>query len=305
MSIDGLLRELADTATPVKTARLSRLSSLDEGDQDRLRTAWPRLPIDRRRRMLEQLADLSEDNPELDFDAVFLTALTDDDGEVRRLGIEGLWEHEHRDLIPRLVELMERDPEPEVRAAAATALGRYVLLGEFGDLRPRDHVAVTDALRTVISDLSEHIDVRARALEAAGACSQPWVRDLIVSAFDNDDDRLRLAAVHAMGRNADSRWLPHLFEALDDSDARLRYEAAGSLGSIEDDEAVPRLASLVEDEDAEVQEAALRALGDIGGADAVAILKRFTQDEDDRLREVAEEALEQAQFGDDPLGLRA
>jgi HEAT repeat protein len=60
---------------------------------------------------------------------------------------------------------------------------------------------------------------------------------------------------------------------------------------------------LLDDEDREVQEAAIQALGEIGGREAVRLLRRRLADADERVRAAVEAALEQAEFGDDPLGL--
>jgi HEAT repeat protein len=304
MSIDSYLHELANTAAPLKSGRLINLSTLSDDERDRFAALWPTLPVERRRTVLERLAELAEDNPELDFDAVFLTALDDADAAVRRLAIEGLWERRERDVIPPLIRLMRSDPEPAVRAEAALALGRFVLMGEFGDLRPRDTVAVTDALRETVTDPAEFSLVRGRALEAVGASSQPWARDLIQDAYDSADERMVVSAIHAMGRSADAYWVPTLLDELHSADAEVRYEAAGALGEIEDEEALPHLAELIDDEDSEVRDAAIRAIGEIGGAEACDILRQYVDDPDEQLRSAAQAALEQAEFGDDPMGLR-
>lgn len=304
MSIDTYLDELADTARPLKIARLTRLSSLDDEERQQLAACWTRLPIERRRAVLQQITDLAEDNPELDFDAVFMNALDDADATTRRLAIEGLWEHEGRDIIPSFIRLLHTDADAGVRAAAATALGRFVLLGEFGDIGPRDAEMVTNALRAVITDRSESVAVRGHALESIGACSQPWVRRLIQESYDSGEEHLVLSAVQAMGRSADTHWVGTLIDELQSSNPHLRYEAAGALGQIEDEEAVPYLAELLDDEDAEVQEAAIRALGEIGGEEAISILRGRADDPDERVAESVREALDEAQFGDDPLGLR-
>ena len=304
MSINTYLNELADTGSPLKSGRLINLSGLDEEERAQLGRAWPSLSMARRREVLERLAAMAEDNPELDFDAVFMVALDDADATVRGFAIEGLWERQDRDVIPPLVRLVRDDPDPTVRSTAALALGRFVLLGEFGELRPRDTVTVTDALRAVITDPAELSIVRGRALEALGASSQPSTRDLIQDAYDSGDDRMVVSALHAMGRSADNYWLPTLLNELQSADAELRYEAAGALGEIEDEEAVAYLAELIDDEDTEVQEAAIQSLGRIGGDEARAALRERLTEEDARVRSAVEAALEHAEFGDDPLGIR-
>ena len=304
MGIETYLNELTDPAATLKSGRLSNLSGLDDDEREQFAAVWPLLPRQRRHAILEQLLDLAEDNPELDFDAVFLTALDDPDPALRRQSIDGLWERQDRALIAPLARLLREDPDTDVRAAAALALGRFILRGEFGELRPRDRAAVAAVLRAVASDAAEPAEVRARALEAIGACSESWVRELIQDAYDDGDDQIVVSALHAMGRSADSYWLPTLLDELQNLDPRVRYEAAGALGEIEDAEAVPSLVETLDDEDQEVQEAAMQALGQIGGQEARAALRERLQDPDERVRAAAQTALELADFDADPLSPR-
>ncbi len=304
MSIQRSLAQIADSDTPLRSASLTNLTGLTEEERHELAAIWPSVPVERRRLIIERLAALAEDNVELDFDAVFMEALRDTDAAVRIGAIRGLWEHTERDVIPTLIDLLRRDDNAAVRAEAALALGRFVMLGEFEEARPRDVEAVTGALRQSFADGAESLEVRARAVEALGASSQPWARDLIHDAYDSGDQRLMTAAVHAMGRSADVYWLPTVIDELQSDDVEMRYEAAGACGMIEDEEAVPALIELLEDEDAEVREQAIAALGEIGGEDAIEALRAQANSENERTREAAQQALEEAEFGDDPLGFR-
>ncbi len=302
MSIKRTLNEIADRDAPLRSGPLSSLTGLTEEEREELADLWPSVPLERRRQVITQLGTLAEDNVELDFDAVFIEALHDADGDVRIGGIRGLWEHTDRDVIPPLIDLMERDPLVLVRAEAALTLGRFVMLGEFEEARPRDVQAITDALRAVAADPAEAVEVRARAVESLGASSQPWARDVIHDAYDSDDPRLMTSAVHAMGRSADSYWLPTLLDELQSPDAEMRYEATAACGMIEDEEAVPYLAELLEDEDIEVREQVIAALGEIGGEEAIELLRGQMGSPEERIQEAARLALEEAEFGDDPLG---
>lgn len=304
MSIETYLQELADLGTPVKSSRLIALSGLTEEERSTLTRVWFGLPSERRRSILEQVGLLAEDTPELDFDAVFLTALRDPEPALRRLALDGLWEHEERELIGPLIDLLQTDSDLGVRGEAARSLGRFVLLGEFGDVRPSDATRVSEALRSVATEPQDPPWVRARALEALGAGSQPWVSELITEAYDSGDSDRALGAVQAMGRSADDRWVAILLTELGNTDPHFRYEAAVALGEIEDEEATAALLELVEDEDPEVQEAAIQALGRIGGDAVIEGLRRRLDDADERLQAAIQEALDDAVFGDDPLGLR-
>jgi len=305
MTIRSYLEQLSDRDTPLKSGPLARLTRLTADEREELAAVWPVMPVERRQQIIEQLISLAEDNVELDFDAVFLYTLRDADAAVRLGAIRGLWEYSERDLIPDLIEILRRDPIPAVRGEAALALGRWVLLGEFEEARPHDVETITTALRDVVTDPVESIEVRSRAVEAIGASSQPFVRDIIHDAYDSGDERMMAAAVHAMGRSGDTYWLPTVLEEMASEHTELRYEAAIAAGMIEDEEAVPPLIELIEREsDIEVVEQALSSLGEIGGDDAIIALRDYVRDsEDERVRTAAQEALDQAEFGDDPMGL--
>jgi HEAT repeat protein len=304
MSIEKSLTDIVDEHKPLRSTQLADLTALDESELREFARAWPRVPLERRLEILEQLSQLAEDNVEFDFDAVFTEALADPDAAVRIAAIRGLWEHTGRDLIPRLIALLHDDDNAAVRAEAALALGRWVMLGEFEEARPRDVETVTIALRRTATDPTEPPEVRGRAVESLGASSQPWARDLIHDAYDSGDPRLVTAAVHAMGRSADSYWLSTVIDELQSDDVELRYEAALASASIGDEDAVPYLVDALDDEDAEVREQVIMALGEIGGEAAIDALRERANSPDERTREAAIAALEQAEFGDDPLGLQ-
>jgi HEAT repeat protein len=253
---------------------------------------------------VHELIGLTEDNVELNFDAVFRVALCDPDVEVRHSGIRGLWECEDRDLIPTLVALLLADADEGVRAEAALALGRYALKAEFGEVGTSDASAVDDALRRAIADPGQATEVRARAVEAVGARSQPWATQIVEDAYRSGQHRLKVSALHAMGRNCDVRWLATLVLELKSDDAEMRYEAATACGCLGDESAVPHLVPLLEDDDTEAQEAAIQALGQIGGREAKQALEGGLAHSDGRVREAAMAALAEVDFEDDPLSFK-
>ena len=278
MNRQSLIEELLDPTREPKASRLAGLASLDPAEREELARALAETPAERRLRLAEELLELAEDNPTLDFEAVFRVLLNDDDARVRKLAIDGLWEDESRDLIEPLSRLLKDDPDPTVRQTAALSLGRFVVLNEFDAVRPRDAERVLSVLRAAINDFDQPPDVRGRAVEAIGASSAPWVVDIIENAYDDDEPRLQIGALNAMGRNADARWLPTLLAAMESDDPERRFEAALAAGQIGDDDAAPALNDLIDDEDAEVQEAAITALGQIGGDAVIELLEERLQE---------------------------
>jgi HEAT repeat protein len=291
MALQAYLEELADPSQPIRVSKLANLNQLTAEERAEFERAWPDFDVERRLQILTQLNDLAEDNVELDFNAVHLAGVSDPDPRVRAAALEGLWEYDDREFIPVLIDLLHGDEDLNVRAEAALSLGRYVVLGEFGNLRPSDLAVVEDSLTESINDNTESEEVRARALESIGASSESWVRDLIEDAYSSGSHRMQVSAIHAMGRSCDAEWLPDVIQHLQNDDPELRYEAATAAGMIGDEAAIPHLAFLVHDDDAEVQQMAIEALAEIGGPEARAILERLVTSGDERAEDAAREAL--------------
>jgi HEAT repeat protein len=303
-SFGDYLRELADTRQSLKVSGLVRLSAMNPDESSRFASVWLALDVQRRRAVARELLDLLEDNVEFDFDAVFLEGMEDEDAEVRLDSVRGLWEHDAPDVIVPLVRLAKEDPDAAVRAEGALALGRFVLLSETGRLRERHYRVVEQALREVISNPQEFDEVRARALEAVGARDDAWVRQAISEAYESGVRRMKVAAVHAMGRSAEPRWLPLLLRELGNEEPEVRYEAATALGSLGDESTVPHLVRTLTDADEEVRGASITALGEIGGREAKEALLELTREGSEAVREAALEALAEIDFEMDPLAFR-
>lgn len=304
MNFDEYLEELRSPSAGLKVSELQHLSNMTPEQAQQFEEAWPSLNVRRRRRIVQELTDLSEDNVDLNFDRVFFQGLEDEDAAVRLESVRGLWEHETPDLIEPLLSLLEHDRDATVRAEAALALGKFVLLSEFGRLRERYFREVEAGLRRVLSKEDEVEEVRARALEAIGTYNTAWVRQSIREAYESGVRRLKVSAVHAMGRSCEARWLPLLLHELNNEEAEVRYEAAIACGSLGDERAVVQLVKLVRDPDAEVREASVSALGEIGGTEAKNALLELADDPSSPMREAAAEALSQIAFEDDPLAFR-
>lgn len=301
MTLETLLPTLADPAKTPSAKELAALTSLDGENRDRFLDVWRTLSIQRRRDIVDRLADIVEDNIELDFDTVFMSGLVDDDVQVRSQSVKALWEYEYDDLVPVLLRLL-RDPEAIVRGEAALGLGRFLLRMEVLDRDDALAQQIEGALRARYHDEAELTDVRGRSLEALGVRGKDWVHDLIEEAYSSSERRLTISAIHAMGRNADTAWLPMIIEEMESEDAEMRFEAATAAGGIADEDAIPHLAELTADEDVEVQEAAISALGQIGGPSSRSVLHDVASEtSDERVLEAVTAALAEADFVEDPL----
>lgn len=301
MSLEQILRDLREAGDSPAASLLTVLSGLDDAKKKLVQQNWPEIMLQRRLELLQRLAELAEDNVEMNFDAVFSIGLTDRDPTVRQLAIKGLWENESQAMLDSLLDMVADDSAAGVRAEAAIALGRFALQAELGSLKEDSAERIENALHAVIEDEAEEVEVRGRALEAIGARSDAWVTDLIDQAFDSGDRRLRISAVHAMGRNCDPAWLPLLYGELESDDPEMRFEVAGAIGLIAEESSIPALLTLLDDSDAEVRAAAVSALGEIGGDTAKGALEDIAAGDDFALRNLALEALSEVEFTEDPF----
>ncbi len=294
--LDILLDELREKAEMPAQASLYHLSSLGAEDVARVREVWPGLPVELRRRLITCLVELAEADFEVDFGALFRLGLEDEDAQVRTAAVEGLWEDEDVRLVPLLVARLREDEAVAVRAAAAMSLGRFILLGELEKIRPGPHAMAYEALLTTCQTADEHVEVRRRALESLAYVDNETVAGLIRQAYAAPEEKMRVSAVFAMGRSADTRWARQVQQELFSPNPELRYEAARACGELQLSEAVRDLEELADDADHEVQEAALWALGQIGGDKAREILEYYCLAEDEATRSAAEAALDELEF---------
>jgi len=262
----------------------------------RVREVWPGVPVELRRHLVKRLGELAEADFELNFGAVFRLGVIDEDAEVRAAAINGLWEDEDVRLVPLLVRTLLEDEAPAVRAAAARSLGRFVLLGELQKIRPEPHTQAYEALLAACQDTTEAIEVQRRALESVAYAGTEAVEELIRKAHAGSKEKVRVSAIFAMGRSADTRWARHVRQELFSPNPELRYEAARACGELQISEAVSALEELADDADREVQEAALWALGQIGGEKAQQILERYCRVQDEATRAAAKAALDELDF---------
>jgi hypothetical protein len=281
------------------------LSGLVREELIELYRVWERLAPAYRRTVMRELVEMSEANFEMDYRAVGILGLNDPDPGVREAAVEVLWEDNSLELMSLLVQIAATDEVREVRAAAVSALGRFILMGELGDL-PEDevHPAQNIVVRLLTSD-DEDYSVRRRALEAISNCSHEIVPRAIQTAYEGENHAMRVSAIFAMGRSCDNRWDEIVLHEIENSDAEIRYEAARASGELEISEAVPGLARLALEDEREIQEVAIWSLGEIGGREAMRILtllaEKIEAEGDEALLEVVEDAIGTAALMSDDL----
>ena len=302
MSFEFFLESVSDPTGHMSAVDFYEISDLSAEELEQFAAAWEPLPIERQRTIAKTMVDLAEDNPELDFTAIYKLCLNGDDEPLLEIVMDGLWEHEDRSVIPGLVEVLRSDKGSQVRSAAASALGRFPLLAQEGKLLARDSEVIHDNLMQVLEDDEEPTDVRRRCMEALAPFNTMEINQLITLAYESLDPDFRASSIFAMGRTGEVGWLPILLQELQNEEPTIRYETANACGELGEGEAVPHLILLLEDDDSEVQLAGIGALGKIGGPLAKTVLTSLVKGGDASLEEAARMELQDLEFDDDPQG---
>ena len=294
-SFESLLENLADPEQPLRAALLYRLSDLAPVEMLALQAIWSEVPVERRRQLVSRLVETSEVSIDVDYREVARFTLQDDDPEVRRRSIEALWEDERPETMRALISHVEFDSDPDVRAEAAQALGRFVLAGEMGELPEQIANEAVDALLEILLHGDEHLEVHRRSLESIAYASRDEIASLIEEAMENVELKMRASAVFAMGRSADEQWTDAVLSALHSDEAEIVYEAARAAGELMLEDAVGDLIRLAAGDDTEIKMSAIWSLGEIGGHEARrALMELADSNADDPILDAIEDAMNMA-----------
>lgn len=262
---------------------------------------WDKVDPTRRIALVADLEPILDADTLLCFDDFALFALGDPEALVRSHAIRLLWESEDSHLIPNLSYLLQHDPSDEVRAAAASALGKFVYLGELGEI-PANLLKEIEELLLGVIQTSKRSEIQRKALEALGYSSRNEVTLLIHKAFKEKDTRWLSSALFAMGRSADRQWENQVLEMIDHYDEDVKTEAIRAAGELEVVNARETLIEKATDESEnwEVRAAAIWSLSQIGGEDARDALEDLLEkSSDEEEADIIEEALDNLSFTDD------
>ena len=264
--IGEVLEALKDNEHPFPAKLLRSFSDLSRKNLRELQLIWLDLKRERRIALLEDLETLAESDTLINFEDLNKMTLTDVDPAVRVISIRSLWDSEDAKLIPVFSEMMLDDPAEDVRAAAASALGKYVYLGEVDSIP--DNIHIPNVMNLIDVFTSEDLPmVRRRALESLGFSSHPKVPPLIQKAADSEDVLWLTSALYAMGRSADEQWAEMILKHLDSPDNEVLFEAIRAAGELQLDEAREPLLEKLEGEnnDPDLRYAIIWSLSQIGG----------------------------------------
>ena len=302
-TVEGLLSQLREDSVLPSAQELVVLSDLSLADMRRVREAWGTISDVSRLHVIQALVEESVANLHVQLGRLLRLALKDALPDIRILAIGGLWEDREADLVGPLIHILNNDPFETVRAAAAEALGAFVLAGELDELSPALAMRAEDALLAVLHAEMEPLTVQARALESIAFSGETGIRELIEDCYYSHAEEMRLAALRAMGRSADVRWRPTVQAELGSPETEMRAAAAQACGELEARDALEDLIELLSDEAKTVRLAAIFALGRVGGRRAKEMLNAMSGSEDPDEVKTAENALEESLFYGDAQGI--
>lgn len=297
---DIISRILQNNELP-SSAELAYFSELNDKELELFHVAWSESTEERRLEIISQLVRLCQTNFRLDFNAVFLFCLQDQDPEIRVQAINGLSEDENQHHIAPLVKTIKTDSSTEVRAVATIALGRFAVLAELGELSEGNAHQVYTTLHDIADNDAESVELKSLALEAISPLNLSRINELIENAYNSNDSKLKTSAIRAMGRNCSPYWLDVLTDEINNDDAGIRYEIARAFGEIAVDEAIPCLLKLMNDENFWVKETVVHALESIGSEKARQELVNLTKNPDPKIRRTARQAIKELDWDKDIL----
>lgn len=301
VSIQQVLTALLDDQNPFPPAYLRHFSDLEGKDLSALRSVWQQVSTIRRVNLLEDLEDLADADTLVDFEAIARLALTDPDPRARTVALRLLWEEEDPRLAKPFIEMMNQDADTNVRAAAASALGKLVYLGELEEIPEEVLHQVESALLNTAEGSDDDL-VRRRALEALGFSGRKEVPALIRRAYDSTDADWRSSALFAMGRSADTSWEPEVKRMLRSPKANVQLEAVRAAGELGLESTRRILLDLLEEEaqDSEIRAAVIWSLSQVGGEEVRDTLEELMEEsEDEEDLELLENALDNLTFTED------
>lgn len=301
-SLNDLIRALRTESGSVRgvvpSVIVYGLSDLTSEEQRAIEPVWDGLPAIAKHRVLRALNEASEAMFELNYRELAMLGLEDASSLVRATSIDLLWIDESAETMRKLMRLAEFDSDAAVRTRALEHLGRFILLGEYGDIAADLAEQAQRLTYGLYQDAAAPVEIRRRALEALANSSHPAVNDLISAAYADGNHELRVGAIFAMGRTCSTRWRDQLLDELESRDSESVYEAIRACGQIQLKEAARRIGEFTLSDDREIQMIAIWSLGEIGGRHAIEVLSSLEEStaDDNDMAAAIDEAMDTAGF---------
>ncbi|WP_036476607.1 phycobilisome degradation protein NblB [Myxosarcina sp. GI1] len=183
------------------------------------------------------LNQLRQIEPDVAFEMI-QPMITDKNTRVRYAAVSQLDTLGKNNLDTSLELLRDRlhnDPEPDVQAAAADAIGGLKLVEAFEDLANMYH------------QTSEWL-IQFSIIAALGELGDERGFELLEEALNSNNNLLQTAAIGSLGELGDTRAVALLIPFADNEDWQIRYRLVQALGRLGGEEAHVTIAKLSKDE---------------------------------------------------------
>ena len=280
-TIGDVISNLRDETAPINTAYLHTFSDISFDDLSQIKRIWGDLSIDRKVLLLQHLLVLMEADTLISCDDFSVFAMEDQDPRVKCQAISLLWENSDLKLVPAFIEMLVANPDVTVNAAAADALGKFVLLGELDEIPQETADTVRDALlkkyKTTGDDLTKQ-----KVVESLGYIANDEVTALIKKATKDPSKQWQLSALVAIAHSANDIWDKFVVEKLAEKDQDVQIEAIRAAGELEIASAKEPIIQILQESASDEEEhlQAILALSKIGGRDVRQILEELLETSD-------------------------
>lgn len=299
-SFHEVLAALQDHGKLFPAKYFPSFSDLSPEEINALSPVWSVVKEERKVSLLSDLENLAEADTLTNFDSIARFALSDPSGDVRVLAIRLLWECDSRDLIDRFIDMMRSDPDVQVKAAAASALGSFVYEGELEELPAKTLDRIVDVLLDTYQTTPDNL-VKRHALESLGFSSRDSVEKLIREMYRSVKVEEISSALFAMGRSADNRYDKNVIAHIHNPSTLIQLEAVRAAGELDIKSVREDLLDLLDDSglDEEVLYAVIWSLSQIGGPGVKDKFEEIMDSEiDDDLADFLENAMDNLAFND-------
>lgn len=159
--------------------------------------------------------------------------------------MDTLGDHDRAQSYELLRHILLTDPETDVRAAAADAIGGLKMTEGFDDLKS-------------IYETTDEWLLKFSIIAALGELGDPRAFDLLASAIQSEITLVSTAAIGSLGELGDPRAVPVLLPYIEADDWQVRHRVTQALGRFDDPEVKTALEQLSQDTSATVADAAKR-----------------------------------------------
>jgi HEAT repeat protein len=186
-------------------------------------------------------------DPAIAYDLI-LIACQDSNPRVRYAAfsqLDTLGNQNRQQTLELLRDALRNDPETDVQAAAADALGGLKFKEAFEDIK-----AVYESTNEWLLKFS--------IIAALGEMGEPQAFDLLANAIQSDIALVSTAAIGSLGELGDPKAIPILLKYVESDDWQVRHRVTQALGQFDTPEVKTALEKLSQDTSTTVAEAAQR-----------------------------------------------